>query len=82
MAIQPHLKTMEAKMLIERFIRTLPVKSNFTKLITGAAFSALAISIGFIGVSSVLALPINTEMAVVFGAIGAAVYGIRCYQKR
>jgi hypothetical protein len=82
MAIQLHLQMMETKMLIERFIRTLPIKPSFTKLIVGAALSALAISLGFIGVSRVLALPINTEIAVVFGAIGAAIYGIRCYQKR
>lgn len=67
-------------MLVERLTRVIPVKSDLTRLITGSALSALAISLGFIGICQLLALPTNAGLAAALAAVGAGIYGIRGYR--
>jgi hypothetical protein len=64
-------------MIIERLVEKLPVKSNFEKLIIGSILTALAISLGMVGILRLFDFSINPAIPSVLAAIGAATYAAR-----
>ena len=68
-------------MFIERLVGTLCIRSKFARLLAGSALSALLVSLAFIGVSWLLALPVDKAFAVALGSISAATYGITDFRK-
>jgi len=61
-------------MIIDKLVGKLPIKSNFTRLIAGSILTALAISLGMVGILKLLGFSINPAVPAVFGVIGAATY--------
>ncbi len=64
-------------MIVERLVRKLLVKSNFTKLMVGSILTALAISLGMVGILRLFDFSVNPAIPSAFAAIGAATYAAR-----
>jgi len=63
-----------AKMIVDKLVEKLPVRSNFTKLIAGSILTALLIALGMVGILKLLSFSINPTVPAVLGVIGAATY--------
>jgi hypothetical protein len=68
-------------MFIELLVRNFGIRSKFARLLIGSALSALLVSLAFIGVAWLLALPVDKGFAVALGSISAAIYGITDFRK-
>jgi phosphate/sulfate permease len=68
-------------MVIEKLLGNLSIDSKFTRLLAGSILSALLVSLAFIGVTWLLALPVDKGFAIVLGSISAAIYGITNFRK-
>jgi hypothetical protein len=68
-------------MVIEKLLGNLRIGSKFTKLLAGSALSAILVSFAFIGITWLLALPVDKGFAVVLASISAAIYGITDFRK-
>jgi hypothetical protein len=64
-------------MIIERLVEKIPVRSNLVKLIIGSMLTALAISLGMVGILALFDLSINPAIPSALAAIGAALYAAR-----
>ncbi len=64
-------------MIIERLVEKLPIRSNFTKLIVGSILTALAISLGMVGILKLFGFSVNPGIPAALAAIGAATYAAR-----
>jgi len=68
-------------MIIEKLLGNLSIGSKFARLLAGSALSALLVSLAFISVTWLLALPVDKGFAVALGGISAAIYGITDFRK-
>ena len=64
-------------MLIERIVNNLSIKSNSGKIISGSALSAILVSLGIIIIAQILSFTLHPVLAASFGAIAAAIYGVK-----
>jgi len=64
-------------MIIERLVEKLPIRSNFTKLIVGSILTALAISLGMVGILKLFGFSVNPGIPAALASIGAATYAAR-----
>ena len=64
-------------MIIEHLVGKLPTKSGFTKLMAGSVLTALAISLGMVGILRLLDFTVNPALPATLGAVGAAVFVAR-----
>jgi len=64
-------------MIAERVMKLIPGRQGLTKLIIGSSLVALMISLGMIGVVSLLDFTLNPAIPSVFAAIGAAIFAAR-----
>jgi len=64
-------------MIIKRLVEKVPVRSNFGKLIIGSMLTALAISLGMVGILVLFDFSINPAIPSAFAAVGAALYAAR-----
>ena len=67
-------------MLVERIVNNLSIKSNSVKLIFGSALSSILVALGFILFAQILSFTLNPGIAASFGAIAAAIYGIKIHR--
>lgn len=63
-------------MIIERLVEKIPVKSKFSKLILGSLLTALAISLGMVGILSMFDFSIDPVIPATVAVIGAAAYSV------
>lgn len=68
-------------MFIDKIINILPVKSGYIKLLLGAVFIALIISMGIIVISNLFDFSIGSALPAASGAIGAAVFSTKNINK-
>ena len=64
-------------MIIKRLVEKVPVRSNFGKLIIGSMLTALAISLGMVGILVLFDFSLNPAIPSAFAAVGAALYAAR-----
>jgi len=70
----PSAKKKGVKMIVDKLVEILPIKSNFTKLITGSILTALVIALGMVGILKLLGFSINPAVPAVLGVAGVATY--------
>ena len=64
-------------MIVERLLEKLRIRSRLMKLIAGSALTALAISLGMVGILKLFGFSVNPGIPAVLAAIGAATYAAR-----
>lgn len=69
-------------MIIEKLLKATPWKRDRALLLVGAMATALLISLGMVGVLSLLRYPVNPALPATFGAIGAALFSARLRRRR
>jgi hypothetical protein len=62
------------KMLVDKLVEKLPIRSKIMKLIAGAILTALLIGLGMVGILKLLSFSINPAIPAVLGAVGGATY--------
>lgn len=64
-------------MIIEHLVEKIPTKSGFTKLMAGSVLTAVAISLGMVGLLHLFDFTVNPALPATLGAVGAAVFAAR-----
>ncbi len=64
-------------MIVEKVLGKLPIRSDFAKLMVGSILTALAISLGMVGILRLFGFSINPVIPAGFAAVGAAIYAAR-----
>jgi hypothetical protein len=70
----PGVKQKGVKMIVNKLVEKLPIRSNFTRLILGSILTALVIALGMVGILKLLGFSINPAIPAVLGVVGAATY--------
>jgi len=66
-----------SKMIVEKLIEKLSIRSSFVKLILGSTLIALIIALGMIGILRLFGFSVNPVIPVALAAVGAAIYAAR-----
>ena len=67
--------------MLAKIINSLPIKSEFLKLLIGSILTALMISLGMVFISDLIHFPIGSAIPSAIAAIGAAIYASRFNRK-
>ena len=62
------------KMIVDKLLEKLHIRSSFIKLIAGSILIALVIALGMVGILKLLGFSINPAIPAVLGAVGGATY--------
>ena len=69
-------------MIVERIVQSIPIGSQFSKLIIGSVITALLISLGMVYILKLFNFSINPAIPSAFAAIGAAIFAARFKNKK
>lgn len=69
-------------MIVERIDQSIPVKSQFLKLVIGSVITALLISLGLVFILKLFNFSIAPAIPSAFAAIGAAIFAARFSSKK